>query len=220
VPLGTRQVSTKLTDEEKTNMGKISSTGEASATAEAGSWEQVEVGMHDAICIDWYHIPEYNAGDFGVQERIAIDFMVGQKTADGEPMTIRKTYNNTTSSSGNLYKALKSWRDEKPVDFSDFHFDKLIGVKATIMIDDFTPENGGGKRSYISKIKPPKKSNDLIIDASLKRKLMTKIDGEWQLVPAEEVSTPTPAPAPKKTQPPAPAPAPQVVEEEDDDVPF
>ena len=212
-------------------MGKISSTGEV--TGSSGDWVEVEVGMHDAICVDWYIIPEYNAGAYGVQERVAINFMVGGKTPDDQPLTIRKTYNNTTGPKGNLVKALKSWKDG-PIEMDTFSFDKLLGVKATIMVDDFTDETTGNKVIYLSKIKPPKKSNDLGVDPSIKRMVMVKVDGEpnegcdhkWELTPRDEapaaIPAPAAAPAPKPTpksiaNPPAPAPA---AKEEVDDVPF
>ena len=188
-------------------------------------WVQVEIGMHDALCVDWYIIPEYDAKDYGIQERVAIDFMVGARTPDDEPMTIRKTYNNTTFPTGSLMKALKSWKGGTPVDLDTFGFDKLLGVKATIMVDDFGAESGS-KISYVATIKPPQASNKLVKDAALFRKVMAKVDGEWKLVPRDEAPAAIPAPAaaptPKPTpetiaKPPAPAPA---AKEEDDDVPF
>jgi len=213
-------------------MGKISSTGEV--TGSNDGWVDVEVGMHDAICVDWYLIPEYTAGAYGIQERIAINFMVGGRAPDDQPMTIRKTYNNTTGPKGNMVKALKSWKDG-PVDMGTFGFDKLLGVKATIMVDDFTDEVTGNKVIYLSKIKPPKKSNELVVDPSIKRMVMIKVEGEpnegcehkWELVPRDEapaaIPAPAAAPAPAKptpetiANPPAPAPA---AKEEVDDVPF
>jgi len=205
-------------------MGKISSTGEVIASSNE-DWVQVEVGMHDALCVDWYIIPEYDAKDYGIQERVAIDFMVGARTADDQPMTIRKTFNNTTFPTGSLMKALKSWKGGTPVDLDAFGFDKLIGVKATIMVDDFSTDSGG-KRSYVNAIKPPQESNKLVKDAALIRKVVVKVDGVWKLVPRDEapaaIPAPAAAPAPKSTpesiaNPPAPAPA---AKEEGDDVPF
>ena len=224
VPLGTRQASRSWPDKQKNNMGKISSTGEV--TGAGGDWVEVEVGMHDAICCDWYIIPEYNAKGYGVQERVAINFMVSGRTPDDQPMTIRKTYNNTTAPKGNLVKALNSWKDG-PIDMSKFKFDKLLGVKATIMVDDFTDEANGNKVVYVSKIKPPKESNELKIDPTIKRMVMVKVDGEpnegcehkWELVPRDEAPAAAPAPLPTPesiaTRQPAPAPV-----KKDDDVPF
>ena len=202
-------------------------------------WAQVEIGMHDAICVDWYIIPEYDAKDYGIQERVAIDFMVGARTPDDEPMTIRKTYNNTTWPTGSLMKALKSWKGGNPVDLETFAFDKLLGVKASIMVDDFSAESGG-KISFIQTIKPPQKTNKLVKDNSLFRKVMAKVDGVWKLIPRDEAPAAIPAPAAQATvstytaaqnriaaqplptpesiaNPPAPAPAQKEVV---DDVPF
>jgi len=216
-------------------MGKISSTGEVIVSND-GDWVDVPIGMHDAICCDWYIIPEYNTVDYGIQERIAIDFMVGAKTPDGDPMTIRKTLNNTISPKGNLMKQLRSWKDDKPVDIASCKFDKLLGVKATLMVDDFSGRDGE-KIAYIAGIKPAQKTNQLVIDSTLQRKMMVKVDGvpdsgakyKWELVPRDDapaaIPAPAAAPAPAKltpetiANPPAPAPAP-AAKEAVDDVPF
>jgi hypothetical protein len=211
-------------------MGKIGSTGEVIGSTSVGDWQSVEVGLHHAICVDWYIIPEYQKkdamGNLETQERIALEFQVAAKKDDGTSLTIRKTFNNTTAPTSAFTKFLKSWKGGKAPDYDTFNPNKLLGVKGHITVKAFENENGT-TMSYVHDIMPPQPGNELTVDPDIKRKKLIKtVEGKWEYdtydaTPIDTASEPAPAPAPEPApaNPPAPAPAPAPAEE-DNDVPF
>jgi hypothetical protein len=92
-------------------------------------------GIHRAVIVDVINLGMVD-GKYGRKHKVQICFELEQKTDDGRPFIITRTYNKSLHEKSALYRDLCAWRG-KPFsreELNGFDLEKLIGVPCQVLI--------------------------------------------------------------------------------------
>jgi hypothetical protein len=121
--------------------------------------EPAPIGAHNSVACQVIDLgtQEPNDPKFQAARKVQLAFeLVDEKTEEGSPFVVYKSYTFSASSKSNLSKDLKAWLGIKEPE--DFDLADVLGKPALINIEHKEKKNGSGIRADISSITPLPKS--------------------------------------------------------------
>ncbi len=132
----------------------------------------VSPGFHSAACVDLIDLGLALDAYGRERERVRLVFQVSERLPSGQRMTVSKTFTRSMHERSALRRDLEDWRGRKftETEARAFDLEKVVGIAATLVIENRTTKTKGFLVASISEIRPAEKGQELHPDSYTRKR--------------------------------------------------